>query len=449
MGMPPVKRGTRLNANLLNEIIAQANAGGRFDPGFGMIAKASKAGIQLSQAARYALMTEPAESVVVVNTGTTAIAAYSPAGIVDSVSQDEGELLNLRALNVRLPKAEDAGAFVITQDRLDPGQAGLAWCSGTCLVRLFRWFDSEVLESADIAAGERYCLATFDGSLDVVWSQRNPAASSTAPTTPIVATEHWAVVRFNGRRFLRWYNSGTTTVAAYSPIVPNVTDTDGIVSGTTFGTFAGILNCRAPVSADSVTMAYVNVGGSVEAGKYGRCTIRESLVRTIASYDAGATVGAVASQTGMSSSGSGFNLLARLGTYLSVQYAIAKPAGGSAQIKFIEIIDGQTVYSSGGTTYYGGTKVSGTATTVPSLYDPTISAIPGDFTATSGICRGTLIVNGVSTGTRVLVCHDTRSGNMITQALVEGDVVATSTTVALTLVSDSTQSVTAYLPLYQ
>lgn len=439
MALQPIKRGQRLNAKLINSIIAQANAGGRFDPGFGMIAKASKAGIQLSEAARYALMTEPAESIAVVNTGTEAIAAYSPAGIVDSVSQDDGELLNYRALNVRLPKAEDAGAFVITQDRIEPGGAGLAWCGGVCLVRLFRWFDCEMLESADIAAGERYCLATFDGSLDVVWSQRNAAASVTAPTTPIVGTEHWAVVRFNGRRFLRWYNSGTTTVALGSPIVPNVTDTDGLVSGSTFGTFAGVLNCRAPLSADSKTIAYVNVGGSVEAGKYGRCTLRETLVRTVASYNAGVTVGAATGLTGMSTAGSGFNLLARLGTYLSVQYALVKPAGGSSSIYTLDIDRGNTLDDA----VTLGVKYTDPApTTVPSLYDPTVTS-----SFVNGIGRGTLRINGTSQGL-VLIGHYAGNGSSYTLALVQFQTVVTAAaTISLPLVSDSSQTVSLYIPL--
>jgi hypothetical protein len=362
MAVPPIKRGTRLNTTLVNRIIEQANRIDRFDAAEGQIVKVGSGGIQLSNAAKSALMEEPAHAVVVVNAGTVAIDAYAPAGVIESCATEDGELINQRALKVRVPKAEDAGAFVIAQDRIEPGGAGLAWCGGTCMVRLYRWFDSEMLERADIAAGERYALASLDGGLDVIWSQRDPVSSA-----PIVDREHFAVVRFNHQRFLRWYNSGTTSVALGSPIVPNVTDTDGLITGT----LTGILNCRAPIAADVKTLAYVNVGGTVEAGQYGRCTVRESLVRTVASYAAGLTVGAATALTGMSSTGTGFNLLARLGAYQSVQYAIAKPAGGSSADYSLTIDCGQTL-SDGST--LGIKWASPAPTTVPSLYDPTVTS---------------------------------------------------------------------------
>lgn len=122
-------------------------------------------------------------------------------------------------------------------------------------------------------------------------------------------------------------------------------------------------------------------------------------------------------------------------------------AGAAVSEQVIQIIDGATVYSSGGTTYYGITRKSGTMTQVASLWDPTGDPTPGAFTAETGIGRGTLYTNGVSQGV-VLVVHDTRAGNLIAQALANGDVVGTFTSTILTLASDPTQSVLAYCPTY-
>ncbi len=122
---------------------------------------------------------------------------------------------------------------------------------------------------------------------------------------------------------------------------------------------------------------------------------------------------------------------------------------GSVPIRFLRMIDGQTLFNSGGTTIYGTSKAAGTTTTVTSLWDPTaFASTAGLFAATAGIGRAALITDGVESSTLVLVCHDTRSGSLITQALVTGDIVCTVGTVTLTLASDATQSVTAYLPLY-
>ncbi len=123
--------------------------------------------------------------------------------------------------------------------------------------------------------------------------------------------------------------------------------------------------------------------------------------------------------------------------------------GAATPIRFLRIIDGVTLFSSGGTTIYGGSKKAGTMTTVTSVWDPNgVGSTAGLFTAEAGICRAALITDGVESATLVLVCHDTRSGSLITQALVTGDIVCTVGTVTLTLASDATQSVTAYLPLY-
>lgn len=424
--MKPIKRGTRLNTGLINSIIKQANRG---------------ALPERDDELPKSLLTEPAHEVLVMNEGTTAIAAFSPAGIVKSLGQSDGELYTERVLRVRPPKAEDAGNFVIVQDEIQPGGMAWAWCGGVCLVRLMRWFESDQLERADILAGERYALASVDGALDIIWSQRTTA---TVPG-PIVGTEHLAVVRFNGRRFQLWKNGGTVTAPYGCPIVSKVTDTSGVVDGDRFD----VLSCRVPVSADSKTLAYVNIGGDVAAGEYGRCTIGDALVRTAAAYNAGQSVGAVTALLTMSSSGSGFLVMARLGAYLGVQYAIAKVAGGSAPIYFVQIVDGQTTYSNSPTIYYGVKRKAGTFATVSSLWDPnSVGGTAGAFVAEDGIGRGILIVDGVAQAGYVLIAHDSRTGSMITFSLVTGDRVAVVTQVSIPLAADSEQSVTAYLPLY-
>ncbi len=429
--MKPVKRGTRLSLKLVNQIIAQANRGGRIDAGRGMGSRSMPGGTILTEDPVSSLLTEPAHEVLVMNEGTTLIAALSPAGIVKSLGKTDGEVYTERVLRVRPPKAEDAGNFVIAQDEIEPGAIGWAWCGGVCIVRLMRWFECDQLERADILVGQQYALASVDGALDILWSQRTDADIP----APIVSAEHLAIVRFNGRRFQLWKNGGTVTAPYGCPIVSKVTDTSGVVDGERFD----VLSCRVPVSADSKTLAYVNVGGDVAAGEYGRCTTGDALVRTAASYNAGQSIGAVTSLLTMSSSGTGFVVMARLGTFQSIQYAIAKVAGGTiVQLRTVQIIGGQTLTSG-----QAGCKYSSAAiTSVPSAYDP---AVLGTFI--DGICRGLLFVNGVSTATNVLVLND--STTAIQRALVVGDVIAVQDTVAIPVAGDPNgATVSAYPVLF-
>ncbi len=141
--------------------------------------------------------------------------------------------------------------------------------------------------------------------------------------------------------------------------------------------------------------------------------------------------------------------IGQLRSQLAKRPTRVKGGGSATPIMFLRMIDGQTLFNSGGTTIYGTSRAAGTTTTVTSLWDPTaFASTAGLFAATAGIGRAALITDGVESSTLVLVCHDTRSGSLITQALVEGDVACTVGTVTLTLASDATQSVTAYLPLY-
>ncbi len=428
--MDPIKKGSRLNAKLINRIIAQANRGGSIAGGKGIGARSGPGGSILTEDAVGSLLTEPAHEVLVMNEGTTLIPALSPAGIVQSLGQSDGELYTERVLRVRTPKAEDAGNFVIAQNEIPPNGMGWAWCGGVCLVRLMRWFESDQLERADILAGEQYALASVDGGLDILWSQRTTA---TTPG-PIVSTEHLAIVRFNGRRFHLWLNGGTVTAAYGQPIVPKVSDTSGVVDGTRFD----VLSCRTPLSADSKLMSYINVGGNVAAGEYGRCTTGDSLVRAKAAYNAGQSVGAETGQAGISSAGSGYVIMARLGTFQSINYAIARIAGGSSSLYTLTIDRGNTL-SDGST--LGIKWTSPAPTTVPTLYDPTV-----DSSFIDGVGRATLKIDNVSLGL-VLVAHYTGNGSSLTLAVWQNQIHATSpATITLPLASDPTQTVSLYVP---
>ncbi len=126
---------------------------------------------------------------------------------------------------------------------------------------------------------------------------------------------------------------------------------------------------------------------------------------------------------------------------------IHKAGGGSARNMVLGIIDGATLYSGGGETVYGITRKSSALTTVASLWDPnSVSSTAGSFAGETGIGRAFLYINGVVQSAMVLVVHDNRSGNLISTSLVELDAPETFATVDLPLVSDATQTVTAYIP---
>ena len=120
------------------------------------------------------------------------------------------------------------------------------------------------------------------------------------------------------------------------------------------------------------------------------------------------------------------------------QRIVKPPKGGSSALYTLEIDRGNTL-SDGST--LGIKWASPAPTTVPSLYDPTVTSSFID-----GIGRATLRMNGTSLGL-VLVAHYTGNGSPLTLALRSGQVVATSATVTtLPLVSDATQSVSLYIP---
>lgn len=128
------------------------------------------------------------------------------------------------------------------------------------------------------------------------------------------------------------------------------------------------------------------------------------------------------------------------------QRPVKSPKFGNPQIHVLKIIDGNTVFNSGGVTLYGISRVSSIAT-VPSLYDPnSVGGTPGLFTAIAGIGRATLYTNGVLQSGYVLVALTAASP--ITTALVENDIAQTVTAISIPLASDATQFVTAYVPVF-
>jgi hypothetical protein len=125
------------------------------------------------------------------------------------------------------------------------------------------------------------------------------------------------------------------------------------------------------------------------------------------------------------------------------------PAGSAARNdhKTLKIIDGQTVYSSGGVTYYGISKSLSEIPDVPSIYDPNgVGSTAGLFTAITGIGRAFLYVNGELQSDLVLVVLDSRSP--VPTLLIDGDFLETRDVAAIPFNSDPTQHVSAYIPLF-
>lgn len=111
-------------------------------------------------------------------------------------------------------------------------------------------------------------------------------------------------------------------------------------------------------------------------------------------------------------------------------------------LRFIRIVGGNTL-----TTGQAGCKYSSSLiSTVPSLYDPAV-----DSSYIDGICEGDLYIAGQTgtflTGGRVLMVNDTRSP--LATSLVADDVVYVGAEpITIPLVSDPTQYVTVYVPIF-
>ncbi len=118
-------------------------------------------------------------------------------------------------------------------------------------------------------------------------------------------------------------------------------------------------------------------------------------------------------------------------------------AGGKSKVRKLLILDGNTVYTSGATTYYGVKRETTAITTVPSAYDPNDPSFPspGDFTAIDGIGRATVYIDGVPQAGYVLVVHDSHS--LHPSVMVGGDYPLAGEVVTL-LVGAGPATVTAY-----
>lgn len=431
MRVPRVKRRQRLTAKILNKIIDQANAGGNLTVGKGLIRRTLPGGALIARDPVTELLQEAAHEVLVVNADTVDIPALTPAGIVDSVATDDIDLMNHRTIRVRLPLAEDAGRMVIVQNRIKPGMAGLAWISGVCLVKLMRWFHAEVLQSAEIYAGESYAVATHGGSLDILWEQRDEEGDL------ILDEEHLAVVRFNHRQFALWQNEGTTTVPWGGALVVPSTETNGLAAGDTFGALA----LRAPTGTDSVLFSYANVGGPVLAGEYGRCTSDEAMIRTKAEYNVRSRLGPEISQTTFSNSGFGWQVMANLGEAADdLTYAVVRASPLPAAM-ILTITGGNTLADA---VTLGIKKVS-TISSVPSAYDPNV-----DTTFIDGIGRGTLELDGVAQSGFVLIVNDGRLASPVTFALFATGRVACFAVSSILISGSATgASVTVYVPYFR
>jgi hypothetical protein len=134
--------------------------------------------------------------------------------------------------------------------------------------------------------------------------------------------------------------------------------------------------------------------------------------------------------------------IGRLRRELDQRPLISVSATSTKQLKLV-IIDGQTVYNSGGTTYYGINWSNVAITTVPVLYDPTVSQVPGTFTAVTGIGRAILWTNNVASTTPVLVIHSTTYSSF-SYPLINTDPVVAGPAVSIPVSGGGGTSIVAY-----
>jgi hypothetical protein len=113
--------------------------------------------------------------------------------------------------------------------------------------------------------------------------------------------------------------------------------------------------------------------------------------------------------------------------------------GGASASVYTLRIDGGNVLSDGSS---NGVRFA-SFTTTPSLYDPNVTATGYQ----NGLGRATLYIDNVAQSGYVLVAHGFNGGGGLQLALVTGaQVLTSSTTVAVPLASDATQTVNAYVP---
>ncbi len=96
----------------------------------------------------------------------------------------------------------------------------------------------------------------------------------------------------------------------------------------------------------------------------------------------------------------------------------------------LRILDGQTIYNAGGTTYYGVNRSGTLIATVPTLYDPnSVGGTAGLFTAATGIGRCQVYFNEVLQPGYFLCVHDTRSG--FSYSVIQNDPIVAGSLVSI------------------
>lgn len=165
------EKGDRLKASEVNEIsrrldILAVPAGG---PGVNVT---SRPGGGMSFAVTLPPeSTMPALTALAKNNGAIALPAFSPAGIDGSYFQDGAGLRRkLPILEVQLPRAADAGLWVVTAEPIEVGHVGLVWVSGVCPVRIYN-DEAESPPLVDIEADGNYVIASDSGVGQVIYEE--------------------------------------------------------------------------------------------------------------------------------------------------------------------------------------------------------------------------------------------------------------------------------------
>lgn len=443
MTMRNIPRKTRVTADLFNRIIDQANRSDQLRVGQGLIISRSNEGTVINLAESPDFLREPAVEVEVVNDGDTDLPALSIAGIIGDVRATdvratEGDLVSERVLRVRQAKACDAGNICIVTDLIPKGgNVGTAWIGGVCLVNMVRWFRSDLLNTVECFAGQNYGIATAGGSLDIISEMMDYNGN------PIIGTEHLAVVRFNGRRFIRWVNKGTTTVKMGDPIARTSTEDDGMTDGPGSATPPrfDVLTMKSPKDQVPTGDGFINMGGDVAAGQDGVCAIPASeptLIRanSTSTFKAGDTVGPAFNTIPFSASGVGYHVLAWLGQASDGnKYAIAHASADVGNYRTIQIVSGNTL-ASGQT---GVKYVAAGVGSVPAAYDPNVTSSFID-----GIGRGTLYIDNQAQSGYVLLVLDSRT--TMNFDVLANEVVVVKQSVDIP-VGATTTTVTCWIPV--
>lgn len=317
LGIPRKQRGDVVDHADINRIVDRVNSLSRITGSNGVTVRVTDNGVTISGERGQRLSREPARLASVVNTGSSDIKAFAPAGIDGSFYESEPDSTTTRLIEVSTPEPRHAGRFVIAAEPIAQGYTGFAWIGGVCVARLVRWFDSRtpiagfpLMERADILSGQDYLLAHPCGAVDVLWE-----ASADADGEDIAGeAEHFAVVRFDGggARTADWYNDGGSAVALGCPVK---------MKGAT-GVSANKRLSMELASDDADYMTVINAGGSVAAGEDGRAHVGMGpfLAQLDQAVDSMQPVGTRDSETTLCKGGVFYRVLAYLGQNVAGKY---------------------------------------------------------------------------------------------------------------------------------